>query len=160
MSVVNRDYIERMIEEAGQALAVVIQLIKAGEFSPALIMIQKTSDLVLGRLRPVLERLDPASAVEMVGPLEMDRIRIFAALLGEEGAIHEARGHADRSLQCCRRALELYGAIALAGAPIKLADQERIASLLPKVGLDQVDERYRAVLGRLSVHGTAIEPTG
>jgi hypothetical protein len=96
MSAVQRDYIERMIEQAAQAIAQVVQLIRAGQFDPALTIVRRTSELVLGPLQPVLERLDAASAVELLGAFESDRIRMYAALLSEEGTIHEIRGEAAR----------------------------------------------------------------
>ncbi len=72
MSVVQRDYIERMIEQAAQAFAQILDLVRAGDLDPAMILLQKTRDLVLGPMRPVLERVDAAGAVELVGKYEMD----------------------------------------------------------------------------------------
>jgi hypothetical protein len=87
-------------------------------------------------MRPVLERLDASSAVELLGKYEMDRLRMYAALLGEEGAIHERRGKPERAELCYRRALELYAATSLAGARLNPADRERIALLQAKVAHD------------------------
>jgi hypothetical protein len=134
MSIVYRDYIERMIEQAVQAIAQIVQLVRAGDLDPAMILVNKTRDIVLGPMRPVLERVDAASAVELVGKYDLDRLRMFAALLGEEGAIHELRGKSARADQCYRHALELYAAISQTGARLKPADSERIALLEAKVG--------------------------
>jgi hypothetical protein len=150
MSAVQRDYIERIIEECAQALAQIVQLIRAGEFDPALIMVHKTCDVLLGPIRPVLERLDAASAVDLLGPYELDRIRMYAALLGEEGAIREYRGQTARATQCYSRALELYVAISMSGARLKTADLERIALLQSQVDVDAIDPRYRDELLRLA----------
>ncbi len=133
MSIVYRDYIERMIEQAVQAIAQIAQLVRAGDLDPAMILVHKTRDLVLGPMRPVLERVDAASAVELVGKYDLDRLRMFAALLGEEGAIHELRGKPERAEQCYRHALELYAAISQAGATLKPADSERIVLLEAKI---------------------------
>jgi hypothetical protein len=133
MSIVYRDYIERMIEQAAQAIAQIAQLVRAGDLDPAMILVHKTRDLVLGPMRPVLERVDAASAVELVGKYDLDRLRMFAALLGEEGAIHELRGKPKRAEQCYRHALELYAAISQAGARLKPADSERIVLLEAKI---------------------------
>jgi len=133
MSIVYRDYIERMIEQAVQAIAQIGQLLRAGDLDPAMILVNKTRDLVLGPRRQVLERVDAASAVELVGKYDLDRLRMFAALLGEEGAIHELRGKSARAEQCYRHALELYAAISQAGARLMPADSERIALLEAKV---------------------------
>jgi hypothetical protein len=133
MSAVQRDYVERMIEQVAQAIGEIVQLIRAGQFDPAMIVVRRTSELVLGRLEPVLERLDAASAVELFGTYESDRIRMYAALLGEEGTIRELRGEAARAQQCYSRALELYAALSNSGAQLNTADWERIDLLQPKV---------------------------
>jgi hypothetical protein len=150
MSIVQRDYIERMIEQAAQAIAQILQLVRAGDLDMGLIVVHKTRDLVLGPMRPVLERVDAASAVDLVGRYELDRLRMFAALLGEEGAIHEVRGKVARAEQCYRHALELYAATSLAGAQLKAADAERIALLLPNVEAASIDGRYREELQRVA----------
>ena len=150
MSVVQRDYIERMIEQFAQAIGEIVQLIRAGQFDPALIVVRKTSELVLGPLLPVLERLEAASAVELVGTYELDRIRMYAALLGEEGAIRELRGQPERAQQCYSRALELYAAISLSGARLKNADWERVVELQPKIEAGTIDSRYQEELRRLA----------
>jgi hypothetical protein len=136
MSVVQRDYIERMIEQAAQAFAQILELVRAGDLDLAMILVLRTRDLVLGPMGPVLERVDAASAVQLVGKYEMDRLRMYAALLGEEGAIHERRGKPARAEPCYRRALELYAATSLAGARLNPADQERIALLQAKLAHD------------------------
>ncbi len=160
MSVVQRDYIERMIEQAAQAFAQILELVRAGDLDPAMIMLQKTRDLVLGPMRPVLERLDASSAVELVGRYEMDRLRMYAALLGEEGAIHERRGKPARAELCYRHALELYAAISLAGARLKPADCERIALLHPKVPAGIIGKRFGDELQRLAIEASPSHDAG
>lgn len=150
MSVVQRDYIERMIEQCAQAIGEIVALVRAGDFDLALIMVRKTSDLVVGNLGPVLERLDAASVVELVGKYDLDRIRMYAALLAEEGTIRELRGQAARAEYCFGRTLELYAAISLSGARLKTADWERIVSLQPRVAAGAIDSRYQDELLRLA----------
>jgi hypothetical protein len=133
MSAVQRDYVERMIEQVAQAIGEIVQLVRAGQFDPALIIVRKTYEAVLGPLQPVLERLDAASAVELLGAFESDRLRMYAALLSEEGTIRELRGETARAQLCYGRALELYGALSRSGAQLKPADWDRIEMLQPKV---------------------------
>jgi hypothetical protein len=139
-----------MIEQVVQAFAQILELVRAGDLDPALIVVHKTRDLVLGPMRPVLERVDAASAVDLVGKYELDRLRMYAALLGEEGAIHELRGDSARAEQCYHRAVDLYAAISLAGTRLKAADLERIVVLLPKVEAGNLDSRYSQELRRLA----------
>ncbi|HYT13582.1 MAG TPA: hypothetical protein VEL12_12420 [Candidatus Nitrosopolaris sp.] len=150
MSVIQRDYLERVIEQAAQAISQVLELVRAGDLDPALILLHKTRDVVLGPMRPVLERVDAASAVDLFGKFELDRLRMHAALLGEEGAIHQLRGNHARAGQCCLQALELYAALSLAGARLKPADHERIVMLQQQVPAPNIDERYRGELQRLA----------
>jgi len=150
MSVVQRDYIERTIEEAAWAMAQILQLVRTGDLDLAMIVVGKTRELVLGPMRPVLERVDAATAVDLVGRFELDRLRMYAVLLGEEGAIHERRGKPARADECHRHALELYAAISLAGARLRAADWERIALLKPKVEAGSIDGRYGQELRRLA----------
>ena len=130
-----RDYIVWLIEQVGQALAEIAQLVREGKFDLALVAIRRTTDLVVPPpMREVLDRLEPASAVAVLGPPELDRVRMYAALLGEQGAVHELRGRADEANGCYRRSLELYAAAAGAGADLLAADQERIAAMREKLG--------------------------
>lgn len=133
MSVVQRDYLMRVIEQSASAFAEIAALILAGEFDLALIVVRKTDDLVLGNLGPVFERLDAASVVELVGRLDLDRVRIHAALLVEEGTIRERNGQLPRARYCFSRALDLYEAISRSGAHLMTADWDRIEMLRPKL---------------------------
>ena len=133
MSIVQRDYLMRMIEQCAAAIAEIAALIRAGEFDLALIVVRKTSDLVLGNLGPVFERLDAASVVDLIGMHDLDRVRMYAALLAEEGTIREIRGEMPRAQYCFSRALDLYNAISQSGAQLRTADWERIDMLRAKV---------------------------
>jgi hypothetical protein len=133
VSIVQRDYLIRMIEQCAAAIAEIAALIRAGDFDLALIVVRKTSDLVLGNLRPVFDRLDATSVVDLIGKHDLDRVRMYAALLAEEGTIHEGRGEMPRAQYCFSRALDLYDAISKSGAELRTADWERIDMLRPKV---------------------------
>ena len=129
-----QDYIVWMIEQTVQAMAEAARLMKAGNFDLALIAIRRASDLVVPPpMRALLERLEPESAVTVLGPAEVDRVRLYAALLGEEGAVHELREHAAEARGCYTRSLELYRAAEGAGAALLEADRERISDLRGKL---------------------------
>jgi len=150
VSVVQRDYIERMIVQFAEAMGEIVAAVRAGDLDLALIMVRRTSSLVLGNLGPVFERLDAASVVEFVGKYDLDRVRMYAAVLSEEGTIRELRGQTERAQYCFARSLELYAAISLSGARLKTPDWERIVSLQPKVAAEAIDARYREELLRLA----------
>jgi hypothetical protein len=133
MSAFQRDYIERIIEQFAQAIGEIIALVRTGDFDPALTLVRRTHDLVLGNLGPVIERLDAPSVVDLIGKYDIDRIRMYAALLAEEGTIRELRGETPRAQYCFSRALNLYDAISQSGAQLRTADWERMDLLRSKV---------------------------
>jgi len=133
-----RDYIVWLIEQVGQALAEIAQLVREGKFDLALLAIQRTTDLVVPPpMRELLDRLEPSSAIAVLGPSELDRVRMYAALLGEQGALHELRGRSAEASGCYGRSLELYAAAAGAGAELLDADHERIGVMRDKLAEGQ-----------------------
>jgi hypothetical protein len=148
-----RDYIERLIEECARALSRALGLRQAGQLDPALRTVKEAEDSLLGPLRPVLDRLEPGSAIEVAGPLYHDHIRMYAALLGEEALIYTAQGNVASAHLCCRRSLELYAAVSLAGTVLEPSDLQRLTVLTPIVDPAQLDARYRDELGRLGTLG-------
>jgi hypothetical protein len=125
-----------MIAQVGEAVALMLRLVREGQLDPALIVVQRTLDVVLpGPLRAMAEKLEAASVVAVLGPGELDRVRMYAAILAEEGVIHELRGDHRLAAERARRAFELYTAAAGAGARLLPADRERMAELRSRLGL-------------------------
>jgi GAF domain-containing protein len=145
---IQRDYIERLIQQVVQALALMLRLREAADFGPALQVAQEAAERVLGPDHALLARLDASSMVRLVGEAELERVRLYAVLVGEEGAIHEDQGQVDLARWRYLRALELYGALSLAGFRLRDGDRERIAGLCSKVDPRLIDERYRDELRR------------
>lgn len=114
----------------GEALGLILGYIRQGQFDAALIVVQRTVDIVLpGPLRAMVEKLEAESLVAVLGPAELERVRMYAALLAEEGAIHALRGHDQLAAERSRRALDLYAAAAAAGARLLPPDLERVEAL-------------------------------
>ncbi|HXM54648.1 MAG TPA: hypothetical protein VOB72_04600 [Candidatus Dormibacteraeota bacterium] len=147
---IQRDYIERLIQQCAEFLQRALSLRRAGQPERAIELVREARDQLAGPLRPLLERLEAGSLVQVVGPGQHEHVRAYAALLGEEGLIHGQLGDSVSAHLCCRRAVELYAALSLAGVPMRPVDLERIAllrgALEPAGGLD---ERYRDELDRL-----------
>jgi hypothetical protein len=150
--VFRRDYIERLIEECVQALGRAVELRRGRQLEPALRLVKQTEEQLVGPLRLVLERLEPSSAVEVAGPAQLDRVRMYAALVGEEGLIYQALHNSASAFLCTRRSLELYAALSLARIQLDDVELERIALLMSSVSVDagELDERYRNELQRLT----------
>jgi hypothetical protein len=150
MRAVQRDYIERMIEQFAQAITEIANLIRTGQFDPILVIVRRTSEAALAPLLPMLEQLDAASFVELLGKYEVDRIRMYAALLGEEGTVHQLRGQLARAHDRWRHALELCTAISLSGARLKPADCDRAVEVRARVDPGTIRSHYSEELSRLA----------
>jgi hypothetical protein len=147
---IQRDYIERLIQQCAEFLQRALSLRQAGQPDRAIELVREAQDQLVGPVRPLLERLEASSAVQVAGPGAHEHVRVYAALLGEEGLIHRQLGDSASAYLCCRRAVELYAALSLAGARIQPADLERIALLRGALGrADGLDDRYRTELDRL-----------
>lgn len=144
---IQRDYVLRLIAQFAEGVGRLLQLRRAGELDAALQLVGQMKDHVLGPLRPVVERLEATSVVELAGRFELERVRMYAALEAEEGAVHEVRHDAGKAAACYRRALELYAAASQGGVALEPADRERVALLSPQVA---VAERYRGELARIA----------
>jgi hypothetical protein len=106
---IQRDYIERLIEQCAEVLRQALRLRRSGQLEPALQMLRDAEDQVLGPLRPLVEQLEASSAVQVAGPSQVERLRLYASLIGEEAVIQRARGDAASAFLAGKRALELYG---------------------------------------------------
>jgi hypothetical protein len=148
--VFQRDYIERLIEECVQVLSRALDLRRGRQLEPALRMVKNAEEQLVGPLRMVLERLEPTSAVEVAGPAQLDRVRMYAALVGEEGLIYQALRNSASAFLCSRRSAELYAALSLSGVKLDQAELQRIVVLTTVLDLDELDVRYSNELRRVT----------
>jgi hypothetical protein len=148
-----RDYIERLIEECARVLSRALELRRGRQLEPALSQVRQAEEELIGPLRRVLERLEPSSAVEVAGAAQLDRVRMYAALVGEEGLIYHAMQNSASAFLCCRRSLELYAALSLARVQLDPAELERIHVLMGSLDLGELDDRYAPELHRLTTSG-------
>ncbi len=150
---IQRDYIERLIEQCAEALRRALQLRRSRQSEPALRVVRDAEDEMLGPLRPLVEQLEASSAVDVAGSSQVERIRLYAALVGEEAMIHRSLGDSASAFLCGRRALELYAAVSLTGVRLEQPDRERIEVLTGVVDVQQLDARYRDELRRAAGGG-------
>ena len=146
---IQRDYIERLIEQCADFLRRVLELRTAGQFEPALRVVHDAEHEVAGRLLPLLERLEAGSAVEVAGLADRERVRLFASLVSEEAVIYWDLGDAASAYLCGRRALELFAALMLAGTPLDDADRLRVAAASRIVDPTELKPEYAAAIRRL-----------
>jgi hypothetical protein len=146
---IQRDYIDRLIEQCAEALRRMLRLGREGQVDAALRVFTEAADRVLGPIRPLVERMEAESAVAFAGPNQHERLRLYASLLGEEGLVHRARGDSARAYLSCRRALELYAALSQAGVRLSAEDRRRVGVLMGVVDARELDGRHRQTLDLL-----------
>jgi hypothetical protein len=129
MSLRQRDYILRMIEQLAQALGALAGLRRAGKHDEAAELWQTTADGLFGPLLPMLDRLDAPSVALLLN--DRDKLIAYAALVAERAAISEARGMISSSADH-RRALALYLEAARSG-PLDARSLADVASLRSKI---------------------------
>ena len=105
MSIRQKDYILRMLEQIAETLASIMGLKSAGKLDEAERLVRETIDGLLGPLKSALPGLDARSVAVLLGSRE--KLEAYAALLREEASILELRGDARGARRAEKRALEL-----------------------------------------------------
>ena len=147
MSLRQRDYILRMIEQLAQALGAMAGLRKAGKHDEAAQLWQSTADGLFGPLLSMLEQLDPTSAALLIG--DRDKLVAYAALVAERGDLSQARGGQRQAATEHRRALELFLEAVEQGAELQTPLLEIVQKLRSKVDEAVLARRHREALDRL-----------
>lgn len=144
MSLVERDYVLRMIQLLARAIARILGLKQAGKLEEALEEVQTTADMIFGSMRSTLDAIDAQSAARLL--TNGDKIEAYATLTAEEASIRELMGDATRARSGERRALSLYlEALILEGS---ISDDARgaIGDLRNKVDERTLSQRYQDAL--------------
>jgi hypothetical protein len=148
MSLVERDYVLRMIQLLARAIARILGLKQAGKLEEALEEIQTTGDQIFGSIRSTLDAIDPQSAARLL--TDGEKIEAYAALTAEEASIRELMGDATRARSAEHRALSLYlEALILEG---RISDDGRasVSGLRGKVDERTLPERYQEALASIA----------
>lgn len=145
---IRQDYVVRLIEQCAEVLRRMMQQREQGQLEPALQTLREAEERLLGKLLPVIDRLEPASAVEVAGA---ELVLLYASLLGEEGLIHQARLEPAQAHLASRRSAELYAAASLAGRRLLEPELRRVALLLAVAGVEGCDPRYAEELRRIQI---------
>jgi hypothetical protein len=143
MSIAQRDYILRMIEQLGLFLAKIMGARKAGDFELAEREAKAALGALFGPLAEMLEKVDSASAASLLGGPEK------MALYAERGAAREAAGNQAGARADKKRAIELY----LEAARLKPLTEEAhktLLDLVKDVGRERFPERYQRELDAIA----------
>ncbi|WP_438027193.1 hypothetical protein [Sorangium sp. So ce233] len=147
MSIRQRDYLLRMIEQLAEAVGRIAGLRRAGQLDEAELLVRTTADGLFGPMRDMLDRLDAAGAATLLG--DHEKIGAYAALCAEQAEILELRGRAARAPAERRRALELYLEAVSRAPEGNPRAQDGARALLGRVDAARLPERYRALAAKL-----------
>ncbi len=105
MSIAQRDYLMRLIEQFAQFLAALLGKKESGRLDEASEMIEQALDVLLGPMRRSIEQLDAASVAMLLA--DKDKLRVYARLLLEQASIDRQRGRDDAARRLDRRSADL-----------------------------------------------------
>lgn len=131
------DYIVRLIEQLGIALAQIAFHKGREDYDEAEALISRTAQKLLGFDMGLLRQLSDEGVIQMLRRLDAADVGGYLAaaeLCREQGEIDERRGRADAGYDCCHKALSLY-LEAYAGAPEAWTDEyaEKVVFLLDRL---------------------------
>ena len=124
MSIGQRDYILRMIQQIAQAIAAIALRIREGKLDEARSALDETRRKIFGAMVDPLDRVDSPSVVTLLGAME--KARAYALLLAVEADLRAARGEGRGAARARRRALEVH-LTAAARWPDDVRDEDRAA---------------------------------
>lgn len=123
-----RDYILRMIAQIRQMVQAVIGRVRENEDAEEpLAQARESVSALLGPMADVAQRLDSASAAQMVN--DPDVLAAWAQVVAAEAEVHRAAGDAASADALSRRALEL----ALEAHQRALADDPELLALIERL---------------------------
>ena len=145
MSIVQRDYILRLIEQAAAALRRILRLTADGEPAAAVREAEAASRALLGPMADAMTAVDPATATQLIG--DPSRLGAWAQLLAAEAAARRALGQDATADLLERRALAI-ALEAVARQPADGAPEARaaVATLRASVDVALLPDRYQRLL--------------
>ena len=144
MSMLQRDYVLRAIQQLARAIGRILGLKRAGKLDEALEAVSVTADEIFGTMRTTLDAIDPQSAARLLASHE--RIEAYALLTAEEASILELMGDEPRAKSGHRRALSLYLEAVLMDGKISDNASAAIAELRRTVDASKLPQRYQDAL--------------
>lgn len=123
-----RDFILRMIAQLRQLAEALVGKVRQNEDSAELqAQARESLNALLGPMADVVQRLDSASAAQMVN--DPDVLTAWAQVVAAEAEVHRAAGDAAAANALTRRALEL----ALEAHPRTHADDPELLALIARL---------------------------
>jgi hypothetical protein len=155
MSLVQRDFILRMIEAVGAAVARALRRKQSGDLPGARRELHIACDEVLGPLGSLVSRVDSRTAVSLIG--DGRRVSAIARLLVEDADLLRLMSRESESVVLERRALETLLEAFMRDGELDSEGKAIIALVRGRLPIESLDARYRE---SLSAYDTAHNGAG
>jgi hypothetical protein len=146
MSIVQRDYILRLIEAVAAALARIIRRRDSGDLEGARREAQIATIEFLGPLASIVGSVDSRTASDLVG--EGWRLSAWARLLAEDAETLRQMDQPEAAQRNDRRACELLLEVLLRGEVLETDAVATLEGLRQRVPVESLDPRYHEVYTR------------
>jgi len=144
MSLVQRDYLLRLIEAVAAAIARALRRKEAGDLPGARREVHIACTELIGPLAPVVAHADPRTAADLLG--DPRRVGAWARLLAEDAALLGLMGDEDAARATERRACGLLLEAYLRAGELDGDDTRTLQSLRQRVPATALEPRYRDAL--------------
>jgi hypothetical protein len=148
MSIVQRDYILRLIEAVAAALARIIRRRDSRDFEGARREAQIATIEFLGPLASIVGSVDSRTAADLVG--EAWRLSAWARLLAEDAETLRQMNQPEAAQRNDRRACELLLEVVLRGEELETDAVPTLQNLRQRVPVQSLDPRYHEVYARVA----------
>jgi hypothetical protein len=149
MSLVQRDFILRLIEAVAAALARALRRRESGDFAGARRELHMACSELLGPMTALAECLDARTAADLVG--DTRRTALWARLLASDAELLRLMDrHADADV-ADRRALELILEVSLRETVVDEGTRELVELLRQRVAVDSLSPRHSGAMATLTL---------
>ena len=156
MSLVSRDYIQRLLQSVAAAIARALGRRQTGDLSGARREIDVAVAELLGPVGRLAPYVDARTAADLIG--DPHRTAAWARLLAADSELLDLMGRPGEAEAARKRALELLLEAWLKEQALDAEAQSAVAQLRTGFAPETLDQRYRDALVAIDVAGTPQRP--
>ncbi|MGH7493745.1 MAG: hypothetical protein ACREOO_15310 [bacterium] len=145
-AMIERDYIMRMMQQLGAAVARLLKLKEQEEYEQALQEVEKAYGELLGLNPEIVPMFDAATLAPLLG--HPDKMKVIATLFFEQAELHRLQRESEKAHGHYRRALEMFIEALLAQSEADPGCREKVQMLLEIVDPQLLAARYQGALLR------------
>jgi hypothetical protein len=156
MSLVSRDYIQRLLQSIAAAISRALGRRQAGDLPGARRELDVATSELLGPVGRLAPYVDARTAADLLG--DAHRTAAWARLVAADAELLDLMGRAGEAEAARKRAVELVLEAWMREKTLGDEATETLAQLRVAVARDGLDQRYQDALGAIDVAGTPQRP--